>query len=90
MEHACPTSFGLLGLALATVAAAQVMAQESAVDVVAVAVRDAGHACTDPRDAVRDAARSAPNEAAWTIRCDEGAYSVRFMGDTGAKVEPIP
>lgn len=86
MARAASAWIGLLCLAWATAA----VAQETAADDIAVAVRDAGHACTDPRDAVRDAARSAPNEAAWTIRCDEGAYSVRFMGDTGAKVEPIP
>lgn len=89
MAHALSASFGLLGLALATGAAAQVMAQEGAVDVVAVAVRDGGHPCTNPRDAVRDQARSVPDEAVWTIRCDEGAYSVKFTGGTGAKVEPL-
>ena len=90
MARAFPAPSGLLGLALAAGAAAGALAQEPAADDIAVAVRDAGHACTDPRDATRDEARSQPDEAAWTIRCDEGAYSVRFMGDTGAEVEPLP
>lgn len=90
MAHAFPASFGLLGLVLTAGAATAALAQEPAVDDIAVAVRDSGHVCTGPRDAARDEARSAPNEAAWTIRCDEGAYSVKFMGDTGAQVELLP
>ncbi len=90
MAQRFPIRYGLPGLALAAGLASGAPAQEAAVDDIAVAVRDAGHACTDPSDATRDEARSAPDEAAWTIHCAEGAYSVRFMGDTGAEVEPLP
>lgn len=90
MARAFQASIGLLGLALAAGATAPAIAQQGAAEDVAVAVRDRGFPCTDPRDAARDEARSQPDEAAWTIRCDEGAYSVKFMGDTGPQVEPIP
>ncbi len=90
MAYAFPVWSGPLGLALVAGFTSGALAQEPAVDDIAVAVREAGHACTDPRDAARDEARSQPDEAAWTIHCDEGAYSIKFMGDTGAEVEPLP
>ena len=85
MARATSAWIGLLCLAWATAA----VAQETAADDIAVAVRDAGHACTNPDDARADPDRSSPDEAAWTIHCDEGAYSVRFKGDTGAAVEKL-
>lgn len=90
MTHPSSAAIGICGLALAGfVPATPGMAQEPAVDDIAVAVRDAGHACTDPKDAKPDPARSLPDEAAWTLRCDEGSYSIRFEGDTGATVRKL-
>lgn len=74
---------------LAVLGPAATMAQEDPADVVAVAIRDHGLACTNPTDAERDEEASSPDEQAWTISCDEGSYRVKFMGDTGAEVTPL-
>ncbi len=81
-----------VGLALALlgfVPAATATARAPAADDIAVAVRDAGHKCTHPKDARADPDRSLPDEAAWILHCDEGTYSIRFKGDTGATVEKL-
>ena len=63
--------------------------QENPEAVVSAAVREAGHACAKPKNVKRDPQHSKPDEAAWTIQCEDGNYRVRFMGDRGAKVEPV-
>ena len=79
----------IMAALLALIGAAPAIAEETPSDVVAVAVRAHGEPCTNPSDAQRDAEASSPDEQAWTIRCDEGSYRVKFMGDTGAEVESI-
>ncbi len=82
--------FGSAGAALIVAfAAAAVIAQEDAAEVVAIAIRDHGLPCTNPRDAEPDLAASEPDERAWTLTCDEDRYRVIFMGDTGARVEKL-
>ena len=81
-------SFVLLsGLALACPPLA--MAQETPQAVVAAAVRDAGHECKKPGTVKPDPKRSSADEKAWIIQCERGSYRVKFMGDRGAKVEPV-
>ena len=74
---------------VAATGAANAMAQDDPIDMVAIAIRDNGQPCTNPTDARRDAEASSPDEQAWTISCDEGRYRVKFMGDTGAEVTAI-
>jgi invasion protein IalB len=82
--------FGLASALLALgLGAAAAHAQEDPADIVATAIRDNGFSCTNPHDAERDPGVSQPDEQAWTIQCDEGGYRVRFLGDTGAQVEPM-
>ena len=76
-------------LALGILSTDAVLAQEDATDVVAAAVRDRGYACDSPEAATPDPERSSPDERAWIIRCGSESYSVRFMGDEGAEVEPL-
>ncbi len=64
-------------------------AQEDPKDIVAAAVRQAGYACSEPQDVTADPKDSAPDEKAWTIRCENGAYRVTFKGDEGAEVAPL-
>jgi hypothetical protein len=57
--------------------------------VIADAVRVHGYVCEQPKDASRDAEHSTPAEEAWIITCETGRYRVKFMGDTGSRVEPL-
>lgn len=63
-------------------------AQESPTDVVAAAVREKGYECDDPRGLEADPNDTAPDEEAWIIHCENGAYRVKFVGDRGADVQP--
>jgi hypothetical protein len=64
-------------------------AQETPKTVVAAAVRDAGYVCEKPGRVMPDKSADLPDEKAWIILCERGGYRVRFMGDTGPKVEPL-
>lgn len=74
---------------LVLASAAAVSAQEDPAEIVAIAIRDQGMPCSNPRDAVPDPAASKPDERAWTIECDEAGYRVVFTGDTGAEVTQL-
>jgi hypothetical protein len=75
---------------MAAGAAAPALGQVTAKEVVAAAVRDRGYPCAEPVSVQRDVERSSPDEKAWIIYCQDGRYRVRFMGDAGARVTPIP
>jgi hypothetical protein len=62
---------------------------ETAVAIVAAAVRDRGFACDRPISAEREPSASRPDRAAWIIQCDTARYRVVFEGDTGALVLPL-
>jgi len=64
-------------------------AQEAPKDIVAAAVRQAGYACSEPQNVTADPNDSTPDEKAWRIRCENGAYRVKFKGDEGAEVAPL-
>ena len=66
-----------------------VPAQETDGSIIASAVRQQGFICNDPQPPTRDLETSTPDEPAWIIKCDNGSYRVKFMGDTGASVEPV-
>ena len=67
-----------------------VMAQPTPESIVSDAVRDAGHSCEKPAKPVPDPQATTADEKAWLIQCESGRYRVKFMGDQGAKVEPVP
>ena len=85
MAHRFAAYVALPAMLWAQVAAAQ----EAPTDIVAAAVRQAGYACSEPQDVTADPKDSAPDEKAWTIRCENGAYRVTFKGDEGAEVAPL-
>jgi hypothetical protein len=62
---------------------------ETAIAIVAAAVRDGGFACDRPISAERDPSASRPDRAAWIIQCETARYRVVFEGDTGALVLPL-
>ena len=64
-------------------------AQEDPKEIVAAAVRQNGHVCEHPESAVPDPENTSPGEKAWILHCENGVFRVKFMGDTGASVEPL-
>lgn len=64
-------------------------AQEAAKEVVATAVRQRGYVCEKPESVRPDPESSSPDEKAWLLQCETGSFRVKFMGDTGTKVEPV-
>ena len=76
--------------AISLLAPISAMAQQTPTSIVAAAVRDAGHVCKKPKQPVADPKASSADEEAWIIQCETGRYRVKFMGDRGAKVEPLP
>ena len=63
---------------------------ETATDIVAAAVRERGYPCAQPRAASPDPQASLPDRAAWTVQCEQGAFTVIFEGDTGPRVSRLP
>lgn len=61
----------------------------SALDIIATAVRDRGFDCERPRSVERDLAASMPDREAWIIECDGVRYRVVFGGDTGPLVTSL-
>jgi hypothetical protein len=62
---------------------------ETAVAIVAAAVRDRGFPCDRPISAEREPSVSQADRPVWIIRCDNARYRVVFEGDTGALVLPL-
>lgn len=65
------------------------VAQESPKEVLAAHLRTQGYKCDRPKSATRDAAASRPDEAVWTIKCENARYRVRLVPDMAAIVEPF-
>ena len=65
------------------------LGQEDPMEIVATAVRQNGYECESPESAKPDPQHSTPGEKAWIIRCENGLYQVKFLGDRGAEVKPI-
>jgi hypothetical protein len=66
------------------------VSQQTPETIVAAAVRAAGHECAKPAKPVLDPKASKADEKVWLIQCGKQGYRVRFVGDQGAKVEPVP
>jgi hypothetical protein len=65
------------------------LGQEDPKDIIAAAVRQRGHDCTEPESVRPDPDNASPDKKAWIIRCENATFRVRYMGDRGAEVEPI-
>jgi hypothetical protein len=74
----------------AIVAAHGVSAQEATKDDLAAQIRQQGYRCHKAINAHRDRARSRPDEAVWTLKCDKGdVYRLRLIPDMAARVERL-
>lgn len=78
-------AIGLAASVVVPVAAADDGPQES----LAAQVRIQGHACGKPQKAERDAALSKPDEAVWTLTCDNATYRLRLIPHMAARIEQI-
>lgn len=74
---------------LTVVCATAVQAQDDPAAIVSAAVRGSGHDCAEPARATPDPEASQPDEEAWIVHCESGAFRVTFKGDEGAEVEPL-
>ena len=88
------SSFAALGLgATVIVGAPSTFAEaelEKSEDIIAAQIRDQGFACDKALVAVRDKAASKPNEAVWTLTCENASYRVRLVPNMAAHVERLP
>jgi hypothetical protein len=64
-------------------------AQEDPKDIVAVAVRQNGYVCENPKSVKPDIQQSAPDEKAWILSCEVNTYFVKFKGDAQVEVRLI-
>jgi len=65
------------------------MAQEAPKDIVASQIRSQGYACNSPQNVERDASASKPNEAVWTLNCQNACYRVTLIPSMPAKVDKV-
>lgn len=63
--------------------------QENPKDLIAVQVREQGHACEAPKSAERDESQSGPDSEVWTLECENATYRVRLVPDMAAHIEKI-
>lgn len=62
------------------------LAQETPVSIIAAQVRQQGYACNEPRRAERNAQASKPNEAVWTLVCENATYRVTLVPNMAARI----
>ena len=65
------------------------IAQEAPKDIVASQIRSQGYACNSPQNVERDASASKPNEAVWTLNCQNASYRVTLIPSMAAKVDKV-
>lgn len=88
------SSFAALGLGATVIVGAEPTFAEAELekskDIIAAQIRDQGFACNKALGAVRDRAASRPNEAVWTLTCENASYRVRLVPNMAAHVERLP
>lgn len=75
------------GAAFCLVAAGTALAQDTPMSIIAAQVRMQGHTCNEPLRAERDMLASRPNEAVWTLTCENATYRVTLVPDMAARIE---
>lgn len=78
---------GIVLLAICGGAAGSCLAQETPANIIAAHVRQQGYPCEAPRQAERNAQASRPNEAVWTLVCENATYRVTLVPDMAARIE---
>jgi hypothetical protein len=76
-------------LAILVFAARGATAQNTPSNILAAQLRMQGYRCEAPVTAERDAERSRPNEAAWTLKCANASYRMRLVPDMAARIEQL-
>lgn len=56
---------------------------------IAAQIRAQGQPCNTAETATRDAAQLRPDEAVWTVKCENATYRVRLIPDMAAKIERV-
>lgn len=87
-------SIGLLPLISAFFVAsgsAEAAAQqlENSLEILAVRVREQGHACDRPLKAEQDLSASRPMSKVWLLQCSNASYRIALHPDMGAQIEVI-
>lgn len=62
---------------------------ETSLDILAVRVREQGHACDTPIKAEREQRASKPMATVWVLQCSNASYRVVLHPDMGAQIEVI-
>jgi hypothetical protein len=67
----------------------EVVAQETAKELLAIQIRDQGQRCEKPVSAKRDAKHSKPDAAVWVLRCEHRSYRMVLSPDMAARVQRL-
>ena len=70
-------------------ATATLVMDETLQSMLAAQIRMQGFSCDKPLGAAKDSKHSAPDHAAWVLRCSNATYRVTRAPDMAAKVEPV-
>jgi hypothetical protein len=70
-------------------AVAPAAAQETPRDIIAAHVRLQGYKCDAPKSATRDAKASRPDEAVWSLVCEDARYKVRLIPNMADVIQPF-
>jgi hypothetical protein len=70
-------------------AVAPAAAQETPKDIIAAHVRLQGYKCDAPKSATRDAKASRPDEAVWSLVCEDARYKVRLIPHMADVIQPF-
>ena len=60
---------------------------ENPLEILAVRVREQGHACDKPIKAERDQEASQPMGAVWILQCSNASYRITLHPDMAAKID---
>jgi hypothetical protein len=83
---------GIFALAMMMVGGAPAVAQVGGDDpkeIIADQIRAQGYKCDEPQSAAQDQQASRPDEAVWTLQCEDASYRVRLVPDMAATVEKL-
>ncbi len=79
-----------VALTLGALLISDALAEENVAEIIAVHVRDQGHACDKAESAKRDEKAHAPEaEAVWILTCSNAVYRVRLVPDMSAHIERL-
>ena len=79
-----------VALTLGALLVSDALAEENVAEIVAVHVREQGHACDKAESAKRDKKAATPAaEAVWILTCSNAVYRVQLVPDMSAKIQRL-